>query len=325
MPESQARAFWITAPGRGEIVEEPLPAPGPNEVVVETLYSAISLGTESLVFSGRVPESERERMRAPHQQGSFPAPVKYGYSSVGRVAEGPAALRGRTVFCLYPHQSHYTVAATDVHVVPDSVPAGRAVLAANLTTAINALWDALPPLGARVRVVGAGTVGCLTAWCAAGIRGADVELVDIDTGKAAIAETLGLGFATPERASGDADLVVHASGSGAGLTTALGLAGFEATVLELSWFGTEAVELPLGEAFHSRRLALRSSQVSAIAAPVRSRFSVERRLELAFELLADPVLDALITGDTPFDELPGTLAQLASSPDGTLCRRIVYA
>lgn len=324
MPSDDARAFWITEPGRCEIRDETLPEPGPGDVVVRTLYSSVSLGTETLVLAGRVPRSERERMRAPHQHGEFPGPVKYGYSSVGRVERGPADLRGRTVFCLYPHQTRYVVAAADVHPVPDDVPAARAVLAANLTTAVNALWDALPPIGARVRVVGAGTVGCLAAWCASGIRGADVELIDIDAGKAAIADALGVGFAPPERASGDADVVIHASGSGEGLATALELAGFEAAVVELSWFGDTRVSLPLGEAFHSRRLAIRSSQVSSIAAPVRARFSPRRRLELAFELLADPALDALITGETAFDELPAELVRLARSPAGTLCRRIVY-
>ncbi len=325
MPTRDARAFWITQPGRGEIRDELLPEPGPGDVLVQALCSGVSLGTEALVFSGRVPPSEHERMRAPHQQGDFPGPVKYGYSSVGRVEHGPAHLRERIVFCLYPHQTRYVVAADDVHPVPDAVPPERAVLAANMTTAVNALWDALPPLGARVRVVGAGTVGCLAAWCAAGIRGADVELVDVDAGKAGIARALGVAFATPEDASGEADLVIHASGTADGLVAALGLAGFEATVLELSWFGDARVPLPLGEAFHSRRLAIRSSQVASVAAPVRGRFSPRRRLELAFELLADPALDALLTGATRFEELPTELARLARSPAGTLCRRIVYS
>lgn len=319
-----ARAFWIATPGRGEIRAETLPEPGPDDVVVRTLYSGVSLGTETLVFTGRVPASERERMRAPHQQGEFPGPVKYGYSSIGRVEHGPARLLGRTVFCLYPHQTRYVVAAADVHPVPDAVPAERAVLAANMTTAVNALWDALPPLGARVRVVGAGVVGCLTAWCAAGMRGADVKLVDVDERKADVAAALGLEFATPERATRDADLVVDASGSGDGLATALALAGFEATVLALSWYGADPVTLPLGEAFHSQRLTLRSSQVSAVAAPVRGHFTAERRLELAFELLTDPALDALVTHERPFDELPDELARLAHAPSGTLCTRIVY-
>ena len=121
-----ARAFWLSAPGRGEIRDEPLAEPAATDVMVRTMYSGISRGTESLVFAGRVPASERERMRAPFQSGDFPAPVKYGYSSVGRVERGPRALQDRLVFCLYPHQSAYVVPAAAVHCVPDGVPAGRA-------------------------------------------------------------------------------------------------------------------------------------------------------------------------------------------------------
>src|SRR5690606_27780715 len=212
-PSAAARAFWITAPGRGEIRAETLAPPASGEVVVETLYSGISRGTESLVFAGRVPPSEHGRMRAPFQVGDFPAPVKYGYASVGRVVHGPAALRGRIVFCLYPHQTRYVVPADAVHPLPEGVPPGRAVLAANLETAVNGLWDAAPAVGDRIAVVGAGTIGCLVAWLAARIPGARVELIDIDPDKRTAADALGVRFAGPDTASADADVVVHASGT----------------------------------------------------------------------------------------------------------------
>jgi NADPH:quinone reductase-like Zn-dependent oxidoreductase len=317
-------AFWIVEPGRGEIRAERLPAPRADEVVVRTLFSGISRGTETLVFSGAVPESEHHRMRAPFQVGDFPAPVKYGYSNVGVVDEGPAALRGRPIFCLYPHQTRYVVPAAAVHTLPDGVPPARAVLAANLETAVNGLWDAAPRLGDRVAVVGAGAVGCLVAWLAAR-AGCDVELVDVDARKAAAAERLGVAFETPADATRDADLVVHASGAAAGLATALELAAFEATVLELSWYGTRRAEVALGEAFHSRRLTLRSSQVGAIAPAQRSRWSTRRRMELVLRLLADDRLDALISGESGFEELPDLLPRLATSPGYTLCHRIRYS
>ncbi|HZF31566.1 MAG TPA: zinc-binding alcohol dehydrogenase [Gammaproteobacteria bacterium] len=316
-------AFWIVEPGRGEIRAERVPAPSADEVVVRTLFSGVSRGTEALVFAGAVPEKERERMRAPFQAGDFPAPVKYGYSSVGIVDEGPAALRGRTVFCLYPHQTRYVVPAAAVHALPDGVPPARAVLAANLETAVNGIWDAAPRLGDRVAIVGAGTVGCLVAWLAAR-GGCDVELVDVDARKAAAAQRLGVAFKTPAAATRDADLVVHASGAPAGLATALELAAFEATVLELSWYGTRRAEVALGEAFHSRRLTLKSSQVGAIAPAQRSRWSTRRRMELVLRLLADERLDALISGESRFEELPELLARLATSPGYTLCHRIRY-
>jgi threonine dehydrogenase-like Zn-dependent dehydrogenase len=252
-----ARAFWTVAPGRGEIRAAPLRTPRADEVLVQALCSGISRGTESLVFAGRVPASQYSAMRCPFQEGEFPAPVKYGYASVGRVVSGPPSLQGRRVFCLHPHQDRYVVPADAVTPLPDAVPDARGVLAANMETAVNALWDAAPRLGDRVAVIGAGVVGCIAAALAARIPGVRVELIDVDPRRASVASKLGCAFASPAQATGDADLVIHASGSAAGLATALGLAGFEATVLEMSWYGDRAVPAPFGEAFHSRRLTLR--------------------------------------------------------------------
>jgi threonine dehydrogenase-like Zn-dependent dehydrogenase len=295
-----------------------------EHVLVRTLHSGISRGTEMLVYGGQVPVSEYERMRAPFQVGDFPGPVKYGYINVGMVEAGPGSLVGRKVFCLYPHQTLYHVPSDAVAVIPEHVPASRAVLAANLETAVNALWDASPRLGDRIAVVGAGTLGLLVAWLAARIPGCAVEVVDIAPAKAEIANRLGARFALPDQASPDADLVIHSSGHGSGLATALGLAAFEATVLELSWYGTRKVSVPLGEAFHARRLVLRSSQVGQVATAQRSRWSYRRRMALVLSLLVDPVLDALITDVAAFDDLPQVLARLAAGSPDTLCQRIDY-
>ena len=320
----QARAFWVVAPGRGELRSEALRPPAADEALVRTLYSAVSRGTEALVFHGKVPPSEHARMRAPFQAGDFPAPVKYGYCNVGLVERGPPALAGRRVFCLYPHQNRYVVPAGALHVLPDDVPPARAVLAANLETAVNAVWDAAPRIGDRVAVVGAGTVGCLAAWLAARIGGAEVELVDVDERKCDAARALGVPFRSPAAARRDADVVIHASGSAAGLATALELAAFEATVTELSWYGADSPAVPLGGAFHSRRLTLQSSQVGSVAAAQRARWAPERRMQLVLRLLAHAELDALVTGESPFEELPAVLARLATAPGYTLTHRIVY-
>jgi threonine dehydrogenase-like Zn-dependent dehydrogenase len=320
----RARAFWVTAPGRGDIRQAELAPPSTGEVLVRALRSGISRGSEALVFTGRVPKSQYQAMRCPCQEGDFPAPVKYGYASVGVVEAGPPALLGRRVFCLYPHQDRYVVPEAIVLPVPDSVPDSRAVLAANMETALNGLWDGGPLLGDRIAVVGAGTVGSLVAALATRLPGARVELIDIDVNRAPLAAALGCGFALPEAAQGDADLVVHASGSGAGLATALGLAGVEATVLEMSWYGDAAVPAPLGEAFHSRRLRLISSQVGMVAAARRARRTHRQRLALALDLLADPVFDRLITRESAFEDLPSTMAQLAARPDGVLCQVVRY-
>jgi 2-desacetyl-2-hydroxyethyl bacteriochlorophyllide A dehydrogenase len=318
-----AKAFWVVERERGEVREESLPPPGPGDVVVQALYSGVSRGTELTVFRGRVPPSERERMRAPHQAGDFPWPVKYGYSSVGRVVEGPSNLAGREVFCLFPHQSEYVVPVESVVALPEGVPAQRAVLAANLETALNGVWDAEVRPGDRVSVVGAGVVGTLVAYLAARFPGTTVELIDVDPAKADVATAVGVAFAEPAAASGEADVVVHASGAAAGLETALALAGREATVLELSWYGDARPAIPLGEGFHAKRLRLQSSQVGNLPPAQRARWTHRRRLELALSLLEDARLDALCTGVGSLDELPQTMQHFAAGVPG-LCHVIEY-
>jgi 2-desacetyl-2-hydroxyethyl bacteriochlorophyllide A dehydrogenase len=324
MPE-EAKAFWVAAPGRGEIRAEPLKKPGDGEIVVRTSYSGISRGTEALVFGGHVPRTEWNRMRAPFQEGNFPAPVKYGYASVGVVEDGAPTLQGRYVFVLYPHQTRYVVPAAAAYVLPDDVPPSRAVLAANLETALNGLWDAQPRIGDRIAVVGGGTVGSLAAWLAAHIAGCVVELVDTNPRRADIASALGVRFAEPAAAAGEADLVIHASGSPAGLALALELAAFESTIVELSWFGDQLVPLALGGAFHAKRLQILSSQVGTVPAAQRPRWDTRRRMQLALSFLAHTELDHLITGESEFGALPEVMRDLASSPGDVLCHRIKYS
>ncbi|MFJ2305511.1 zinc-binding alcohol dehydrogenase [Streptomyces sp. NPDC087787] len=319
-----ARSFWLTSPGRGEIRPADLPEPAAGEVVVRALYSGISRGTETLVFRGQVPENQYGAMRAPFQEGDFPAPVKYGYLSVGVVEEGPTELTGRTVFCLHPHQSRYVVPASAVTPVPENVPAGRAVLAGTIETAVNALWDAAPLVGDRIAVVGGGMVGCSVAALLARFPGVRVQLVDADPARAEVAEALGVGFAQPGDALGDCDLVVHASATEQGLARALELLTPEGTVLELSWYGDRRVALPLGEDFHSRRLVIRSSQVGTVSPARRSSRTYADRLALALDLLADPALDALVTGESAFEELPEVMPRLASGEIPALCHRVRY-
>ena len=318
-----SHAFWLNTPGRGEIRPVDLPEPGAGDVVVRTLYSGVSRGTETLVFRGAVPESQRATMRAPFQEGDFPAPVKYGYLNVGVVEHGPADLLGRTVFCLYPHQTRYVVPASAVVPVPDGVPAARAVLAGTVETAVNALWDAAPLVGDRVSVVGAGMVGASVAAVLAGVPGADVQLVDPEPSRAALAERLGVGFAHPDDAEGERDLVVHASATDAGLARSLELLAAEGEVIELSWYGDRLVRVPLGEAFHSRRLTVRGSQVGTVS-PRRARKGYSERMTIALRLLLDDRFDALVTSECDFLDLPEVLQRLTSGEPEALCVRVTY-
>ena len=315
-----ARAFRILEPGHGALVEVELPEPGPDDVVVATRHSAISRGTELLVFRGGVPASQHEVMRAPFQTGGFPGPVTYGYLAVGTVEAGPASLRGRDVFCLHPHQTRFVVPATAVSVVPGDVPVTRAVLAGTVETAVNALWDAAPRVGDRIAVVGAGMVGGAVAALLAGIPGVRVELVDVDPGRAELADALGVRFALPDDASGGCDLVVHASATEAGLARSLELLGVEGEVVELSWYGDRTPRVPLGEGFHSGRLAIRASQVGRVSPSRQARWTYADRMALALRLLADPRFEALISEAVDFAELPETMVRLARGAPGLAVR-----
>jgi threonine dehydrogenase-like Zn-dependent dehydrogenase len=320
----EASAFWLREPGAGEIRPVTVADAGPGEVLVRARYSGISRGTETLVFTGGVPASQYAAMRAPYQEGDFPGPVKYGYLNVGVVEQGPPDLLDRTVFCLYPHQTAYVVPAAAVVVVPDGVPPARAVLAGTVETAVNALWDAAPLVGDRITVVGAGMVGCCVAALLGRFPGAQVQLVDVDPGRAVVAGSLGVEFAQPADAAGDRDLVIHASATSAGLQRALELLAPEGTVIELSWYGDREVNLSLGGSFHSRRLSIRGSQVGTVSPARRASRTFNDRLALALDLLHDPAFDALITGESRFDQLPDVLARLAAGTLPALCHLITY-
>lgn len=313
---SLARAFWTAAPGRGEIREEILAEPGETEIRLHALASGVSRGTEALVFAGAVPPSQYDRMRAPLMGGAFPAPVKYGYSMIAR---DPA---GRRVCVLHPHQDIFNAPAAMCIAVPPTVPTQRAVLAANMETAVNVLWDAGPLAGERILVIGAGVVGLLTAALCARVPGTRVTVVDIDPSRATLATKFGGYFALPEAAPAEQDLVIHASASEAGLRLALAQAGFEARIIEASWYGATAPAVPLGEAFHSRRLRLIATQVGAVAPAMRGRRTHGERLALALDLLADPVFDALLDGPTRFEDMPHAMPSILAP--GGLCHVILY-
>ena len=319
----KSTALWYAAPGRAELREEAVAAPGEGEIRVRALYGALSRGTEALIFAGKVPPGEHQRMRGPHMGGIFPFPVKYGYSIVGRVEEG--ALSGKTVFALHPHQNVFTLQASAVVEVPAGVPPRRAVLAANMETALNATWDAAAGPADRIAVVGAGVVGALVAFLCSRMPGADVTLIDVDPSRANLAALLGLKFALPQDAPADCDVVFHTSGNGAGLASALSLAGDEAKIIEMSWYGDGEVSLPLGGAFHSRRLSIISSQVGRVAPSHRTRWPYARRLAAALALLDDARLDALLTPAIAFADLPAALPRILAPGSGVLCQLIDYS
>ena len=324
----KTRALWYVGEAQAELRLHILPALGPQQVRVASLFSALSRGTESLVWRRQVPRALAQEMRAPFQEGEFGGPVKYGYCSVGRVLALGEAVdtleQGQVVFCLHPHQDVYQVPAAALTPVPAGVPARRAVLAANLETALNAVWDAAPGPGDRITVVGAGVVGALVAWLCAQIPATDVQLVDLNPDKAELAQALGAKFCLPGEAEGQQDLVVHASTSQAGLALSLELAGIEAQVVELSWYGDQSPSVPLGRAFHSRRLSLKCSQVGRIPPSRAPRWDYARRLQTVMTLLYAPVLDQLLEPEISLADLPAALPALLGAP-GAMCQLIRYS
>ena len=323
--DETAAALWYVGPGRAEIREERLKPLTDGKARVRALYGAISRGTEALIAAGRVPAGEYQRMRGPFMAGNFPFPVKFGYSTVGVVEAGPDELVGRNVFALHPHQTRFDVPADTVVPVPPEIPLSRAVMAANMETALNATWDAAPGPYGRIAVVGAGVVGALVGFLCARIEDTDVTLIDIDPSREALARAMGIGFATPDAAPADCDYVFHASATAEGLTTALNIAGDEATIVELSWYGSGIVSVPLGGAFHSRRLKIVSSQVGKVAPSHRASFTHHQRLEAAITLTAHPHLDALLTPAVSFRDLPEVLPDILKPRSGVLCQLINYS
>jgi NADPH:quinone reductase-like Zn-dependent oxidoreductase len=319
-----AQALWYTARGKAEIRQETLPPPRPHEVRVRALFGALSKGTEALVLGGRIPRSEFERMRAPFMTGDFPFPVKYGYATVGEIDSGPSELAGRKVFALHPHQTYFNIPQDAVVPLPAAVAPQRAVLAANMETALNAVWDAAPGPADRIAVVGAGAVGAMVAFLCGHLPGADVTLVDTNPARAQLAQRLGVGFAAPDSAKGDCDVIFHASGSAAGLDAAIALAGDETTVLELSWYGEQPVTASLGGSFHSRRLRLVASQVGKIATSHRPRWTHGERLRAALNLLADARLDALLAPPVRFRDLPSRVPALLDPKSNVVAQLISY-
>ncbi|MDM7457986.1 MAG: zinc-binding alcohol dehydrogenase [Paracoccus sp. (in: a-proteobacteria)] len=304
------------AAGRVEI----RPADTGKGVACRMCWSGISRGTERLVLSGRVPQSEHQRLRAPFQEGDFPFPVKYGYAAVALATEG--VLKDRHVFALFPHQTAFALPENALTPLPAGLPPERAVLAANMETALNILWDSGAAAGDRIAIIGGGLVGLLTASLAARLPGAEVSVIDLQD-RDAIARRLGCTFACPDRAPVEQDVVIHTSASQSGLALALELAGPQATIVEASWHGSDRVSVPLGGAFHSRRLRLVSSQVGAIPPHKAPRWDFRRRIAKALDLLRDDRLDALISGETAFGDLDKAYPAILADPE-TLCHRIRY-
>lgn len=302
----EARAYWVVEPGRGELRSVVLPErPPPGTSRVRTEYGSVSPGTERLVGLGLVPAALAGRMACRGMEGTFALPVKYGYCVVGTVVAGAAT--GRRVFAMHPHQDLADIADADLVELPVALPAARAVLVPNLETALNGVWDAELREGERAVVVGAGVVGLLTAYCLAALHGVEPVVVEATPERRRTARTLPFVhrvLAPDEVEAGTFAVAFHASGTPGGLQTALDAVGFEGRVVDLTWYGTQRVELDLGTTFHCQRKRILASQVAVVAPAMRATHGPRERLAEVLRLLGDPHLDALLGAPRTFADLP---------------------
>lgn len=312
-----ARALWLDAPGRAVLRDTELPPLAEGWSRLQAIASAISPGTERLVATGRVPAEVAETMRCPYMEGAFPFPVKYGYSLVGRLDDG------RIAHVLHPHQEVAHVRTADLRIVPDDVPPERATLAANLETAVTALWDARIAPGERALVIGFGIVGSVVARLLTRVAGVEVDVLEPDATKRGLAQRMG--FHAIAEPGSDYDIAFGASGAPEEVQIALDAIGAEGRVVALSWLGTREVRLQLGGTFHSGRKQLISSQVSHIPPHMRARWDYARRTRLVFALLRDPIFDEHITRAVAFDELPRFYEELCAGGAGGLSIAVRYS
>lgn len=309
-----AHGLWLVDKRKYQILPVPLPnGTNKSDIVLKMRVSGVSRGTERLVFNAQVPETEYERMRAPRQTGHFPYPVLYGYCAVADIIDGPAALIGRSAFCLNPHQDYFTAPLEALTFLPETLPARRAVLLANMETALNGIWDSGISAGDKVTVIGAGVIGLLIGFLASRIPATTITVIDTQD-RSKLAGLFGCQFETTPQQGLEADVVFHCSASDSGLQTAFACAGMDSAIVEMSWYGNKSLTLNLGGAFHSKRLRLIGSQVGQIPATHKARWTYQRRMDRALALLDDPRLDELLTHAIAFTDAPQALPSLLDDP-----------
>lgn len=315
----------FAAPGEVTVIHEATPQPAPDEVLVETVASAISAGTELLFLRGQVPADLSVDSAIAALSGAVRFPLRYGYACVGRVtavgAETEPGWIGRTVFAFHPHTSHFTVPAAQVIVVPDDIDPLRAALLPNMETAVNLVMDGQPVIGERVAVVGLGVVGLLTVALLAHFPLVHLLAVDPLPQRRALALALGAHTATtPDELTESAafDLTYEVSGAPAALNTALALTGYAGRIVIGSWYGAKQAPLDLGGAFHRSRIRLLASQVSTLDPHWLGRWDKVRRIDVAWTMLRRVDVAPLITHRMPVTQAPEAYRLLSEAPDRTL-------
>lgn len=337
MPPQAGVSVWFSSAREVDVRPETMPDVGPREVRVVATASAVSHGTEMLVFRGQIPEGLE--LDLPTLRGSFDFPIKYGYASAGRVVEAGADVRrlkpGDPVFVHHPHQSTYVVPEAMPVRLPDGLDPTLGVFLANVETAANVVIDAAPRLGERVAVFGQGVIGLLITQLLRRTGPGQIIVVEPVARRRELARQVGADVALDANADvvsaireltdgAGVDLVIEASGSVGALDRALETLAFGGTCVVCSWYGTKPVQLRLGGPFHHRRLRIVSSQVSTIDAALQPRWTQQRRLALARDLLADLELGALISHRIPVEQAAEAYALVDQHADQTVQVILTY-
>ncbi len=324
-----ASALVFTGPREVALEERPVESPGPDEVLVRSRVSAISPGTELLVYRGDAPTDLEADVSIDALEGDLSFPTRYGYATVGEVVEtGPGAegYHGERVFAFHPHQSRFCAGVPELFISPPDLDDEALALLPTAETATNLLLDGGPRVGERVVVFGAGVVGLATVRLLAELSLEELVVVEPLEGRRELARAFGADRTVPPGATGTfadsdppgADLVYEVSGQPEALDAALSVAGYDGRVVVGSWYGSKRADLDLGGSFHRDRIGVTSSQVSTISPELRGRWSRERRRGTALDALRRIDTDRLVTDRVPFRSAPAAYERLDTDPERTL-------
>jgi 2-desacetyl-2-hydroxyethyl bacteriochlorophyllide A dehydrogenase len=328
----ERQSLYFLAPYTLAVKREPLSPAGENQMLVETLLSAISPGTELLFYRGQMPSELSADASIAALSGAATYPLKYGYSCVGRVIALGAAVetcwQDRLVFAFHPHESHFWATAAELLPLPSQVTPEQALFLPNVESAINFVMDGQPLIGERVLVFGQGVVGLLTTALLAQYPLAALVTVDGIGERRALSSQLGATLVLdPAALAGqrmEADLVFELSGNPAALDLAIAQTGFSGRVVIGSWYGQKRAQIDLGGTFHRSRIQLISSQVSTLAPALSGRWDKQRRLELAWQQITRLETAVLITQRIPFPAAAQAYALLDQHPEQALQVVLTY-
>ena len=311
-------SLWLENKNKPKIKKKLLrPSNKPNTLIIKTLYSGISKGTEKLVSSGFVGKDQYKIMKSPFQEGTFSFPIKYGYINVGKVINGPKKLLHKNTFALYPHQDLFEINSKEVQILNESNNPKKYLLTANMETAINIFWDTQASNKDKIVIVGMGSVGILTAYYFKLQNYKNVFICDSNLKKKKFATLLGLNF-KDFKSIKDIDVVINTTSNYQIINKSFNKLNLEGKIVEASWYGNKKGIINLGGNFHSKRLKLISTQVSNIPKYLSNKHNYKSRLKLAIKALSSNKLLKLVNTESHFNNLEEDYVSIINNPDSIM-------